>query len=288
MRVIRAAAMGMCFGVRDALAIVRDVEAPEGVTIHGELVHNGEVIRELGLRGFQMTPETDRTQLPETDQVLITAHGVSNHERQRLRDAGKRLIDTTCPLVEVVHESAQQLQREGYFVIVLGKRTHVEVVGIIGDLEHYDVVQSVADVKSYAAPRLGIVCQSTTQPAEAQRLRQAIAGANPGKEIRFLDTICKPTRDRQRAAQELIEQVEALVVVGGRQSNNTRQLVRLAEEQGLPVLHVETAEELHPSWFRRFSVVGLTAGTSTLDATIDDVYERLVAMEPVDLLCGTP
>jgi 4-hydroxy-3-methylbut-2-enyl diphosphate reductase len=159
----------------------------------------------------------------------------------------------------------------------------VEVVGIIGDLKEFDVVQTVADVKTYAAPRLGIVCQSTTQPAEAERLRRAIVAANPGKEIRFIDTICKPTRDRQRAALELIEQVEALVVVGGRKSNNTRQLVRLAEERGLPVLHVETAEELHPTWFRRFRVVGLTAGTSTLDETIEAVYERLLAMEPEEM-----
>jgi 4-hydroxy-3-methylbut-2-enyl diphosphate reductase len=283
MQVIRAAAMGMCFGVRDALQVVRGVETPANVTIHGELVHNGEVIRELDERGFHRTPETRRAALPMTDDVLITAHGLSNREKARLRDAGKHLIDTTCPLVEVVHEAAQKLQAEGYFVLVLGKRSHVEVVGIIGDLERFDVVQSMADVKTYAAPRLGIVCQSTTQPAEAKRLHQAIAAANPGKEIRFIDTICKPTRDRQRAALELIEQVEALVVVGGRQSNNTRQLVRLAEERDLPVVHVETADDLEPLWFQGYRVVGLTAGTSTLDETIDAVHDRLCSFDALEL-----
>jgi len=283
MRVIRAEAMGMCFGVRDALEIARQVEAPQQVTIHGELVHNGEVIRELQERGFRMTPEGRRTALPMTDDVLITAHGVSQRERRRLQEAGKRLIDTTCPLVEAVHEAAQELHRQGYHVLVLGRRNHVEVVGIIEDLERFDVIERLEDVREFAAPRLGIVCQSTTQPEEARRLRDAITAANPGKEVRFIDTICKPTRDRQRAALELIEQVEALVVVGGRRSNNTRQLVRLAEERSLPVFHVENADELEPAWFHGFGTVGLTAGTSTLDETIDAVFDRLSSFEAAEL-----
>jgi 4-hydroxy-3-methylbut-2-enyl diphosphate reductase len=280
MRVIRAAAMGMCFGVRDALQIVDEIADPASVTIHGELVHNGEVVRRLQERGFHVTPESHRVQLPLTNDVLITAHGVSQRERARLLVAGKRLIDTTCPLVEYVHEAALDLQRDGYFVIVIGKRSHVEVQGIIGDLDHYDVVQNPAEAKTYDAPKLGIVCQSTTQIGDARAIREAIEAANPGKEIRFIDTICKPTKERQRAAEELVEQVEALVVVGGKQSNNTLQLVRLAESRGLPVLHVEMADDLDPDWFAPFQTVGLTAGTSTLDSTIEAVHQRLLEIEP--------
>lgn len=278
MQVIRAAAMGMCFGVRDALRAVDRLASPAAVTIYGELVHNEEVITDLSRRGFRSTPELQRTTVPASPEVLITAHGISNRERRRLLDAGKQLIDTTCPLVRHVHEAAQALQREGYFVLVVGRRNHVEVQGIIGDLDRYEVVESVADVRCYDAPRLGIVCQSTTQPAELQRIRQAIKARNPDKDIRVIDTICRPTRDRQQAARELLEQVEALVVVGGKHSNNTRQLVQLAEARGLPVVHVQTAADLDPDWFKPFQVVGLTAGTSTLPSTIEDVHQALVQM----------
>jgi 4-hydroxy-3-methylbut-2-enyl diphosphate reductase len=275
MRVIRAAAMGMCFGVRDALAAMDQIADPGGVTVHGELVHNEEVLRGLQARGFAMNPEAGRTSLPVTERVVITAHGVSERERRRLLDAGKELVDTTCPLVRRVHEAAQALQRVGYFVLVIGRPDHVEVLGIVGDLDRYAVVPNAAAVRHYGEPRLGVVCQSTTTPAEAECVLPAICSANAEAEIRFVDTICRPTRERQQAAGDLIGRVEALVVVGGRHSNNTRQLARLAEERGVPVTHVQTAADLDPAWFAPYDVVGLTAGTSTIESTIDEVERAL-------------
>src|SRR5947209_20537567 len=105
MRVIRAEVLGLCFGVRDALKALEDIAEPATVTIHGELVHNDTVLTQLGARGFRMVGETARRQLPETDTVLITAHGVSNVERARLAAAGKTLMDTTCPLVTRAHQA---------------------------------------------------------------------------------------------------------------------------------------------------------------------------------------
>src|SRR5262245_734198 len=118
MRVIKAEVLGMCFGVRDALQTLEGVTDPGRVTIHGELVHNESVLAELDRRGFRMVKESARRPLPVTDTVLITAHGVSDCERQRLQAAGKQLVDTTCPLVRRAHEAAQKLQREGYHVLV--------------------------------------------------------------------------------------------------------------------------------------------------------------------------
>ena len=276
MRVIRATALGMCFGVRDALAAMEQIADPAGVTVHGELVHNEEVIRRLDERGFAMNPEAGRTSLPLTERVVITAHGVSEKERTRLLDAGKELIDTTCPLVRRVHDAAQALRRDGYFVLVIGKPDHVEVQGIVGDLERYEVVPNAAAARRYGEGRLGVICQSTTPPEEAGRVVIAIRAANPGAEVKYVDTICRPTKERQQAARELIGQVEALVVVGGRHSNNTRQLAWLAEARGLPVAHVQTADDLDPDWIAPFRVVGLTAGTSTLESTVDEVERALL------------
>jgi 4-hydroxy-3-methylbut-2-enyl diphosphate reductase len=276
MRVIRATAMGMCFGVRDALAAMEQITDPSDVTVHGELVHNDEVLRRLAGRGFAMNPEAGRRSLPLTERVVITAHGVSERERQHLVDAGKELIDTTCPLVRRVHDAAQQLQRDGCFVLVIGRPDHVEVQGIVGDLDRYLVVPDIAAVRRYDVRRLGVVCQSTTPPDEADRVIAAIRAANPGSDVSYVDTICRPTRERQDAARELLDQVDAVVVVGGRHSNNTRQLARLAESRGVPVSHVQTAADLDAAWLGPYAVVGLTAGTSTLESTIDDVERALV------------
>ena len=276
MRILRARALGMCFGVRDALAVARGIEHPEEVAIWGELVHNEEVNADLAARGFLQVSETHRSGLPGRPVVMITAHGVSDRERRRLADAGKKVIDTTCPLVGYVHRTAQAMARDGRRVIVIGKAGHVEVEGIAGDLEEVVVVGCVEAVQAYDAERLGIVCQTTTPPRLADAVVSEIRRKNPGRDIEYTPTMCQPTRERQLAVEELLPWVQAMVVVGGRNSNNTRQLVGLAEAAGRPCLHVTSADELDVSWLARFHTVGLSAGTSTPDAAIEAVHARLV------------
>lgn len=284
MRIIRADVLGMCFGVRDALKIMDDIDAPERVTIHGELVHNEKVLDDLSDRGFRMVGEKQRVSLPMTETVLITAHGVSNKERTRLAQAGKKLIDTTCPLVTRAHQAAQKLQTAGYHVLVIGKRGHVEVQGIVEDLDSYDVIQSVDEVRAYPHAKLGIMCQTTTPTRHADEIRSAIKAKNPRAEIRFADTICHPTKDHQKALERLIDEVEAMIVVGGFNSNNTRQLVLRCQARGLPAYHVQGPEDLRPEWFDGIDVVGMTAGTSTLDTTIDAVEAAIEQMSPHSLV----
>ena len=278
MQIILADVLGMCFGVRDALAVIGAIDRPDAVTIHGELVHNEKVLDHLHERGFHMVDEQRRTSLPFTDTVLITAHGVSQKERRRLVDAGKRLIDTTCPLVTRAHDAAQKLERDGYHVLVIGKPGHVEVQGVVEDLASFDIVQAPADVRTYSHRRLGIMCQTTTPVELAHRIRRTVEAKNPRAEVRFVDTICHPTKDHQKALERLLAQVQAVVVVGGRNSNNTKQLVRRCEERGVPAFHVQDDDDLRAEWFDGIDVVGLTAGTSTLEVTIRRVHERLLTM----------
>ena len=277
MRVIRADVLGMCFGVRDALEVIDGIADPRRVTIHGQLVHNEIVHSRLEVQGFAMNDEVGRaTALPETPLVLITAHGISNKERERLEAAGKQLVDTTCPLVTRVHHAACSLESEGYHVLVIGRRGHVEVRGIVEDLERYDVIESADQVETYSSARLGVVCQTTATDRHVAAIRIAIAARNPHAEIKFIDTVCLPTKEHQRALERLLARVDAVVVVGGRNSNNTRELVERSRESGKPVVHVQSAADLDPDWFRDFSVVGLTAGTSTLAETIDEVHRALL------------
>jgi 4-hydroxy-3-methylbut-2-en-1-yl diphosphate reductase len=278
MRVIRAEVLGMCFGVRDALKAMGRVADPSSVTVHGELVHNEVVLEDLAARGFQTVAESDRDALPETPNVLITAHGVSDRERTRLQSAGKHLIDTTCPLVRRAHEAALKLRDEGRHVLVIGKQGHVEVRGLVEDLPSHDVIEREDDVKTYPHDRLGVICQTTTTEGAAGRLRQLILDRNPAADIRFIDTVCLPTKDHQRALERLIDQVDAVVVVGGWNSNNTRALATRAAERGRPTVHVRGPSDLDPSWFRPEWTVGLTAGTSTLDRTIVEVHMALLTI----------
>lgn len=280
MEVIRAGSMGMCFGVRDALEVIDGIGRPESVTIYGELVHNEEVLEDLDRRGFVRTSEARGGAVPATESVMITAHGISDRERARLASAGKALIDTTCPLVKRAHDAAIRCRDEGYYVVVIGKPEHVEVVGLVGDLDRSSVIPRPEDAGPIDADRIAILCQTTTPPSHAEAVRDAIVAANPGKEVRFVNTICRPTRERQLAARELIDRVEALVVVGGSNSNNTRQLVRLAQERGLPAFHVRGPDDLEPATLARYRTVGLTAGTSTLEQTIEAVCEALERIGP--------
>lgn len=279
MQVILAETLGMCFGVRDALAIIDDVAHPHEVTIHGELVHNETVLANLQDRGFHMLQEDRRHALPLTDTVLITAHGVSQKERARLQQAGKKLLDTTCPLVERAHQAAHKLREEGRHVLVIGRRGHVEVQGVIEDLDSFDVVQSPAEVSAYPHARLGIMCQTTTPEALVRAIRSEVERRNPSADIHFIDTVCHPTKDHQRALERLLEQVEAVIVVGGRNSNNTRQLVTRCHEKGLPAHHIQSAADLKPEWFTGLDRIGLTAGTSTLEETIKEVHLALENMQ---------
>jgi 4-hydroxy-3-methylbut-2-enyl diphosphate reductase len=279
MKVLKATAMGMCFGVKDALQAVHRLDRPWEVTLYGELVHNPQVLQDLKACGVKALGEEDRSPALAGERVVVTAHGISHRERQVLMDAGKSLIDTTCPLVRRTHELALRFHELGYYVVLVGRHGHVEVKGLTGDLKNFAVVEAPEEVRDFPTDRIAILCQTTTPPDHLERMYLRIVRRNFGKEIRFADTICRPTRERQEAVLDLIPRVQALVVVGGRHSNNTQQLATLGRRRGLPVICVERAGELDPSWFQGFTTVGLTAGTSTLEGTIEEVERVLCAME---------
>lgn len=280
MKVLRAKVLGFCFGVRDALAETDRIDRPEQVTILGELVHNDQVLHQLHARGFRSVPETLRDEIPASSDVLITAHGISDVRRAGLLAAGKTLHDTTCPLVRNVHRAAQRLAAEGRHVMVIGRPQHVEVLGIVEDLPSYSVFARPEDVVPTNHQSLGVISQSTTSPAMADAVRQRIAELHPHSDIRGIDTICQPTKDRQQAVRDLLPEIDKLIVVGGAQSNNSRALAELAHDQGVIVFHVQSAGDLCFDWFSPEDCIGLTAGTSTPDAVIDAVEQVLANWAP--------
>ena len=268
---------GLCFGVRDAIAQAERLAAAGPLTILGELVHNPVVRERLAARGVQEGSLAGNG--APTPQVMITAHGASDRDRASWRTAGFGVADGTCPLVRHAHDQLKTLVQLGCFPVVIGKRGHVEVLGLTGDFPEIHVLESEADLASLPSrERYGVIAQ-TTQPLEkVHTLIEAIRRARPGSEVHFRDTVCQPTKNRQNALRKLIAECDTLVVVGGRNSKNTLQLVAAATVAGLTVHHIERAEELDASWFHEAEVVGLTAGTSTLKETVAEVHARLLAI----------
>jgi 4-hydroxy-3-methylbut-2-en-1-yl diphosphate reductase len=274
MKIILAEHFGMCFGVRDAIAQAEQLAEQAPLTILGELVHNPLVRERLRTQGVA-EGSLDRPEVT-SGSVMITAHGASDAKRAAWREHGFQVVDGTCPLVRHAHEQLKRLVAAGYFPVVIGKVGHVEVRGLTEDFPEACVVDLPCDIlKLPLRDRYGVISQ-TTQPIDRVRALVAeIERLHPASEVRFVDTVCKPTKDRQSALRKLIDVAEVVVVVGGRGSNNTRQLVESCHAAGRRAFHVERPKELRAEWFDGINVVGLTAGTSTLRETIDAVFRRL-------------
>jgi 4-hydroxy-3-methylbut-2-enyl diphosphate reductase len=278
MKIIRAEHLGMCFGVRQAIALALQVAESEPLTILGELVHNETVLAQLRAKGVRLQNQVEAVATPT---AMVTAHGTSQRALNRARTRGLKVLQATCPLVDLVHRSVASLVQAGYHLIIIGKRDHVEVRGVVEDLETYDVVLSEEDVTRLAErPRFGIVAQ-TTQPIEHVRHLAALVRQRfPHSEVRFIDTVCQPTKQRQAAAIELAQQADIVIVIGGANSNNTRELTAVCRRYCPRVYQVQSAAELRPEWFADTHIVGVTAGTSTPDSMIDAVelwFQELAA-----------
>jgi len=265
--------LGMCFGVRDAIALALNQSSVQPLTVLGDLVHNETVLAQLRQGGVQMAEHVNEV---ATDAVMITAHGASDIAMSRVRARGLNLIEATCPLVHVAHRAVAKLVREGCHPVIIGKRGHVEVRGLTEDLADFDVIISEADVfELHERPRFGVAAQ-TTQPIEkVRRLVELMRQRFPNSEVRFIDTVCHPTKQRQHSAIELAKQSDVVLVIGGAQSNNTHELVKTCGRYCQRVHHVQTADELCQEWFVSAETVGITAGTSTPDSCIDEIEQRL-------------
>lgn len=279
MHVVMAEHHGMCFGVRDAIDLALKLTHDGPVTILGDLVHNPAVVATLDEAGARRVHHLDQI---ATQSVLVTAHGTSDRIKLQLRESGREVHDATCPLVTRAHLALRKLVGEGCYPVIIGQRDHVEVKGMTGDLDAFEVILEECDVSRLVEQfrnakhvKLGVVAQ-TTQPIE--RVRALVAKIHsqlPEATVRFIDTVCQPTKDRQVALRRLIDETNVIVVVGGPESNNSRKLTELARQSGRKAYQVGSASELRPDWFEGVDVVGLTAGTSTPDGIIEEVRSRL-------------
>ncbi len=273
MRILRATHLGMCFGVRDAIALALEHANAAPLTILGDLVHNETVTAGLRARGIAIAREIADVTTPT---VMVTAHGASERRLASTRARGLRVVEATCPLVHVAHEAVRALVRDGYHPVIIGQRSHIEVRGLTEDLEQFDVVLEDDDVwKLEEHPRIGVAAQTTQTVQRVQHLVALIRQRFPTSEVRVVDTVCKPTKQRQNAARDLARESDVVIVIGGASSNNTRELVKTCARYCGRVHHVQSDADLRPEWLLSAETVGITAGTSTPDEVIDRVEHRI-------------
>ena len=287
MKVIRAKSAGFCWGVERAIHIARE-EAQGGkrtVYTDGPLIHNKQMMSALGkedvreVGDYQSNRELELPQNEDSKEsvVVVRAHGISPQRREYLKGLGLPFRDGTCPDVGIIAGKVKSHAEQGYDVVIFGDPDHPEVIGLLGYAQgRGHVVNSEQDLM--ALPRfqgpVAMVSQSTMFTHEFKNLTSKLAEEYP--QLVVFDTICGATKERQSDLVDLVRDgAEAIVVIGGKHSANTRELAKLASTHNRPAFHVETAEDLDESEMAKFSVIGVTAGASTPEFIIRSVCEKL-------------
>jgi len=273
--VLLARENGFCFGVKKAVELT-EAAAETGKPVYnlGQVVHNPKISERLAARG--VTVIKDPAEAKE-GVIVIRAHGVPPETRAKIEAQGLECVDATCSLVLRAQRFTKQLADEGYTVIILGTPEHPEVVGLRGFAPNAIVVETKDEWEKL--PRMkkaGVVSQSTQPPWAFKDLVAHVAEI--AQETKVFNTVCPVTVKRQHAASELAEQVRTIIVVGGKNSANTRELVNLAKMQGRNAYHIEHADELRPEWLAGETRVGLIGGCSTPMDTLIEVKERAEAI----------
>ena len=280
MKVLLAETAGFCKGVRLAMNKVLELSEQTSQTIYtdGPLIHNPQTIEILERRGVKMMGADDRPKPDET--VFIRTHGISPDRRKEIQGYGIAVCDATCPDVAKIHGLIRKHTRAGYMVVIVGDRDHAEVVGLAGyagDQGH--VIITAGEVAALPdAEKVCVVAQSTLEKSVYSTVAAAIRKRFGNAKV--LDTICLSTHRRQDEIRKLSEAADAVVVVGGRNSANTRHLVQISRGNGKPTFHVETAGELDESSLRQYHTVAVTAGASTPNWILMQVVDRLKVIEP--------
>lgn len=268
LRIEVASHAGVCYGVERALKLAAHAaESARGsVTTLGPLIHNPIVVRDLesaGVKGAQTVDEV------ESGTLIIRAHGVVPQVIDQARAKGLEVLDATCPYVKKVHMAAEKLVREGYQLIVVGESGHPEVEGILGhagDAAH--VVSTPRDLDGVdLARKVGVVVQTTQTPANLAAIVSALALRT--MDLRVVNTICSATQERQDSAAELASRADVMIVIGGKNSGNTRRLAEICMDRCPRTHHIEDSSEIQRTWFEGVALVGITAGASTPGAHID-------------------
>lgn len=284
MKVVRAEQAGACYGVQRALDLALEaVEGGGSACTLGPLIHNPRVVARLEDHGVRAVGALDAALPGET--VIIRSHGVTPQVKRSVADRGLPMVDATCPHVARAQKAAANLAGQGMHVIVVGEEGHPEVEGLVACAKEacaaagadpdsrVTVAATPADLPQILHEPVGVVVQTTQTRAALDAVLQALRDRNIQPTVK--DTICFATRQRQEAAARLADEVDAFVVIGGRNSSNTTRLADICRARCPRTHHVESPDELDPAWFENCQVIGVTAGASTPEDQIAAVEAAL-------------
>ncbi len=273
MEIYVAKTAGFCFGVKRAINLATS-STKEGGNIYtlGSIIHNPQVVKELEDIGIHAKDSIDDV---DEGTLIIRSHGAKYEDFEKAKEKGLRIVDATCPFVKKAQELVSRLTEEGYHVIVVGEREHPEVKGLVSyGAEDIRVVESPEELKDMPRRRkIGIVAQTTISMEKFE----AVVGfcLRKAGEIKIFNTICNATTIRQKESVELARRVDCVIVVGGRNSANTRRLAEICRSIQPRTYHIEVPEEIDPAWFEDTEALAITAGASTPHWLIEKVVSEI-------------
>lgn len=279
MKVLLCRPRGFCAGVERAIEIVRRALVKFGrpVYVRHEIVHNRVVVDELTEQGAVFVD--DLNDVPSGSHVIFSAHGVAPGVFEEADRLHLHHIDATCPLVTKVHMEARRFVREGYTILLIGHREHVEVEGVVGEApDHIIVVASPAEAERVEVPkpgRVAVLTQTTLSVDEAKRTMDVLERRFPKLRTPHREDICYATTNRQMAVKKLQNSVDLWLVIGDRTSSNSNRLREMGAASGRPAHLILNAQEIQPQWFAGVHAVGVTSGASTPEISVQQVVARL-------------
>jgi len=274
MKIIIADKAGFCFGVRRAVSIAEEsVAKRKEIYTFGPLIHNPQEIVRLESIGVKTL---DKPNSKKGSVLVIRTHGIPDGLAEKIKAKGVKLVDATCPFVKRAQEIVKDLSDKGYQVIIAGDREHPEVKALTSYGGKFcRVVENAAEVKKIKLKdKIGVISQTTQDPYNFKEIVECIKKHSPSAKTH--NTICRATIDRQESARKLAKKVDLLIVVGGKNSGNTRRLYEIASEI-VKTKWIETQNEIKPQWFVGVKTVGITAGASTPHWIIEEVKNKIVS-----------
>lgn len=277
MKVLKAKTAGFCFGVRRAVEMVTE-QSRNGrlpVYTYGPIIHNEQVVRELEQNGVRVLEDLDQLKEIREGTLIIRSHGVSRREQQIMEESGLTIVDATCPFVKKIHRIAEQAGRDGRTLVIAGDPSHPEVKGIIGwasgRAEVIDSPESAKGLRLSENEEIVLAAQTTFHARKFENIVEILR--ERGYDNLVMNTVCSATDERQTEARKLACQVDAMIVVGGRHSSNTRKLYEICKENCGNTYLIETLDDLDLKPFQSFLCVGITAGASTPNSIIEEVTD---------------
>mgnify|MGYP000415650857 FL=1 len=273
MKILIAKDAGYCFGVRDAVNLAYETAEDHGdVYMLGHIVHNENVVKDLDEAGAKVVGKLK--DVPKGKPIMFRAHGTSTKVWEKAQKQNMNIIDATCPLVKEIHDEVIKLEKEGRKIIIIGDHGHDEVVGIASQIKDPIILATPDEAqKLRKMKKAGIVSQSTQTIENVQEIINILM--TKVFDLRFINTICFPTKRNQQQLKDLSEKCDVMVVIGSFTSANSNRLTQLALERNDRSYQVTSADDLNSDWFNESDVVGITAGASTPDNIIKNVTEKI-------------